>query len=326
MIADPALARQGPRRRARSRACIGCNQGCIGHYHAGVPIACTSTPGPGFERTLPPPAQPTGPATTWSSSAPARPGAPPPHRPPRAVTGWCVFERGDGSGRPDAARAARARASARSPPGCIEVLDGWLAGVDVRYGAEADAGRPCWRSTPTGSSSPPGPGRTSPLAGDGVAVVARLGCAGGSAGRRPRAGERLGRRLDRPRRGRDAGRRAASAVRLVSSAVAFGENVHVYQRNLYLDRLDDAGVVIHPAPAAGRRGGRERRRAKRLLRPRRSTIDDVDTLVVSAGRTARNTCSSRCRTPAPRRAGGRRLGPRSFEEAIGEGTLAGARA
>ena len=35
-------------------------------------------------------------------------------------------------------------------------------------------------------------------------------------------------------------------VRLVTSAVAFGEGVHQYQRNLYLARLDEAGVeLIH---------------------------------------------------------------------------------
>ena len=39
-------------------------------------------------------------------------------------------------------------------------------------------------------------------------------------------------------------------VRLVTSAVAFGEGVHQYQRNLYLARLDDAGVELQPPPAA----------------------------------------------------------------------------
>src|SRR5204863_5050060 len=34
-------------------------------------------------------------------------------------------------------------------------------------------------------------------------------------------------------------------VRLVTSAIAFGEGVHQYQRNLYLARLDDAGIELH---------------------------------------------------------------------------------
>ena len=52
LIADPDLV-------VRSLAgehvleCIGCNQACIGHYHAGVPIGCLVNPRTGRERTLP---------------------------------------------------------------------------------------------------------------------------------------------------------------------------------------------------------------------------------------------------------------------------------
>jgi NADPH-dependent 2,4-dienoyl-CoA reductase/sulfur reductase-like enzyme len=34
------------------RACIGCNQACIGHYHQGVPISCIQNPLSGREMTL----------------------------------------------------------------------------------------------------------------------------------------------------------------------------------------------------------------------------------------------------------------------------------
>ena len=54
LIADPDLvekARHG--RTGDVLACIGCNQGCIGHYHAGVPIGCLVNPRTGRERTLP---------------------------------------------------------------------------------------------------------------------------------------------------------------------------------------------------------------------------------------------------------------------------------
>ncbi len=54
MITDPALASKARDGRPVT-TCIGCNQGCIGHYHAGVPIACTINPWTGFERTLPRP-------------------------------------------------------------------------------------------------------------------------------------------------------------------------------------------------------------------------------------------------------------------------------
>jgi 2,4-dienoyl-CoA reductase-like NADH-dependent reductase (Old Yellow Enzyme family) len=55
LIADPQLVEKVARgRRADVLACIGCNQACIGHYHAGVPIGCLVNPRTGRERTLPP--------------------------------------------------------------------------------------------------------------------------------------------------------------------------------------------------------------------------------------------------------------------------------
>ena len=54
LIADPALvAKAAAGRAAEVLACVGCNQGCIGHYHAGVPIGCLVNPRTGRERTLP---------------------------------------------------------------------------------------------------------------------------------------------------------------------------------------------------------------------------------------------------------------------------------
>ena len=57
MIADPempAKARAG--RLDEIRACIGCNQGCIGHFHQGYSITCIQTPETGRELKLPTPA------------------------------------------------------------------------------------------------------------------------------------------------------------------------------------------------------------------------------------------------------------------------------
>jgi 2,4-dienoyl-CoA reductase-like NADH-dependent reductase (Old Yellow Enzyme family) len=50
MISDPEMpnkAREG--RLDDIRACIGCNQACIGHYHQGVPISCIQNPTSGRE-------------------------------------------------------------------------------------------------------------------------------------------------------------------------------------------------------------------------------------------------------------------------------------
>ena len=64
------------------------------------------------------------------------------------------------------------------------------------------------------------------------------------------AGRRLGRRLRGPRRRRAAG---GGRLRRSSSPPAAwcpGEDVHQYQRNLYLARLDEAGVAHPPPPGA----------------------------------------------------------------------------
>ena len=56
MIADPdLLAKAAAGREDEILHCIGCNQGCIGHYHAGTPIGCIVNPRTGRERTLPRP-------------------------------------------------------------------------------------------------------------------------------------------------------------------------------------------------------------------------------------------------------------------------------
>ena len=59
MICDPRNADQGckPARTDDIRACIACNQACIGHFHKGYPISCIQHPETGRELdygTLPP--------------------------------------------------------------------------------------------------------------------------------------------------------------------------------------------------------------------------------------------------------------------------------
>ena len=113
-------------------------------------------------------------------------------------------------------------------------------------------------------------------------------------------------------------------VRLMTSAIAFGEAVHQYQRNLYLARLDEAGVELHPPPAPGRACAPGAVECVNVFSHRPVTIEGVDTLVVSAGRTARNDLHDALVVAGvPVERAGDCLGPRSFEEAIREGTLAG---
>ena len=53
MICDPAMANLARDGRAEEiRACVGCNQACIGHFHAGFAISCIQHPETGRELTL----------------------------------------------------------------------------------------------------------------------------------------------------------------------------------------------------------------------------------------------------------------------------------
>ncbi|MFP6740892.1 MAG: FAD-dependent oxidoreductase [Alphaproteobacteria bacterium] len=62
MIADPELANKSASGRSDDiRACIGCNQACVGHFHMGFPISCIQHPETGREtrfRTKTPAAAP----------------------------------------------------------------------------------------------------------------------------------------------------------------------------------------------------------------------------------------------------------------------------
>ncbi len=50
LISDPEMPNKARRGRSDDiRACIGCNQACIGHYHQGVPISCIQNPMSGRE-------------------------------------------------------------------------------------------------------------------------------------------------------------------------------------------------------------------------------------------------------------------------------------
>jgi 2,4-dienoyl-CoA reductase-like NADH-dependent reductase (Old Yellow Enzyme family) len=54
LICDPELPAKAAAGRVDDiRACIGCNQACIGHFHAGFPISCIQFPESGREREFP---------------------------------------------------------------------------------------------------------------------------------------------------------------------------------------------------------------------------------------------------------------------------------
>ncbi len=318
MIADPDLvgkARSG--RAADVLQCVGCNQGCIGHYHAGTPIGCLVNPRTGRERTLPratlrKPARRllvigAGPAGVAAAIEAGRLGD--------RVT---LIERA-------AAIGGQLRLAGRAPAHAElwcryhadVVRDLAAAGVEVVCGraasaADVDGYDLVVLATGARPYLPELPRRTpfavtqaweaieAPVAVAGPVLVVDWG--GGY-------------------EGIDAAEVLAVAgldVTLACAATVPGETVHQYQRNLYLARLDDAGVLIrhHLEPLADWSGLRH------VFSGRREAIGPVATVVLAQGRVPDDELWPALEgRPGVVRAGDV-LGPRSAEEAILEGTLA----
>jgi pyruvate/2-oxoglutarate dehydrogenase complex dihydrolipoamide dehydrogenase (E3) component len=110
-------------------------------------------------------------------------------------------------------------------------------------------------------------------------------------------------------------------VTLAVAAVAAGEAIHQYQRNLYLERLYRAGVRIeHHLELTGARGGRA---VFRNLFARELETSLEGALVLALGRVPVDELAPALSARGLRvEEAGDCRGPRSLEEAVLEGTLA----
>ena len=307
LITDPDLPRKAAEGVAFLR-CIGCNT-CIAHYHAGIPIACSQNPRTGRE-------------LSWTPVRAAR-------RLKVAVVG------GGPAGMAAAAEAQAAGhevvlyestiqlggqvALAQAAPGHAELAasllrnyERLLEGVEVRLGEHVEA-RP-----------------------DGDAVILATGA-------RPympdlpnfngvlpawsvlRGGRPEGKRVVVADWGGDAsGLDAAEVlaangfdVALTVGSAAFGETLHQYQRNLYAARLYRAGIEVwHHLELASWDGGRAV--FTNIFAPELEAAMGADALVLALGREPVRDLE----VPGALEAGDR-LSPRSLEEAILEGSVAG---
>ncbi|MDX6520688.1 MAG: hypothetical protein QOF08_1293 [Gaiellales bacterium] len=313
LVTDPEMP--GKAREGRPfTTCIGCNQACIGHYHAGIPIACTINPWTGHEARLPRPqaveqagtivivgAGPAGAAAAVSAVAQGH----------RVV----VFDRG-------AAAGGQMRLALEAPghreiaSGLVATLERWLEGCDLRLQTEVDVDA-IVAEAPERVILACGAERFD--AGLDATVHAWDVLAGATTGERVLiadwGGDWTGLAVAEQLAAR------GCRVRLVTSAVAFGEMVHQYQRNMYLGRLDAAGVeLIHHLRLSSAAPGRAEFR--NVFSDRDVVLEQFDTLVVNDGRAAAGVALFE----ALQDAGldvlrvGDALGPRSFEEAIREGT------
>jgi 2,4-dienoyl-CoA reductase-like NADH-dependent reductase (Old Yellow Enzyme family)/thioredoxin reductase len=315
MITDPGMPDKARAGKPYMR-CIGCNQGCIGHYHSGLPIACTINPWTGFERRLPPPASRQGTAVIVGAGPAGAAAAACAHMRGMRVV---VFEATDGPG--GQMRLATAAAGhAEIAGGLIATADRWLSGCDVRYSTVATADDVLAES-PDRVIVATGAGPYDVELPGGSVVGAWDVLAGAETGRRvvvsDWGGDWTGLAVAEllAARGCD--------VRLATSAAAFGEAIHQYQRNQYLERLDLAGVeLIHHVRPIAVEG--DVLVCRNVFSEREVRLEGVDTVVASAGRSSDSSLFEELedRGAEPVRVGDA-LGPRSFEEAIREGTEAG---
>ncbi len=347
LIADPELiAKTLAGRAADVIECIGCNQSCIGHYHAGLPIGCAVNPRTGRERTLGTDAAPRLRAVGAGEAARSRdlgrdPAAGAPGRDPAAGgAGPRVLVIGAGpAGAAAAIEAARNGASvtlvereaeiggqlrlAGLAPGHAEAWERYhrstsarlrSAGVELRLGVEASAELAAGfdRVVLATGARPYSP----PLDAGGLAVTqAWDAILDPSSVASPALVCDWGGGWD----GLDAAERLAGcgcAVMLACAAPVPGETLHQYQRNLYLSRLDGLGVTIlhHHELSRGPR-------LRHVFSGRTVPLPECATLVLAQGRVpADELWPSLESHPGAVRAGDV-LGPRTLEEAILEGTM-----
>jgi len=317
LIADPELvAKTVAGRTEEVIECVGCNQACIGHYHAGVPIGCAVNARTGRERTLVPVRSRTG--------------------------GRAVLVIGGGPAGAAAALEAASRGDdvtlveretelggqlrlAGMAPGHVELWERYrrstaarlrAAGVPVKLGVHADADlAQQYEAVVLAAGARPyePPGAAAAGAIQAWEVIREPQLAGS-----PALVADWGGGWD----GLDAAERLAGAgieVTLACAAPLPGETLHQYQRNLYLARLDELGVtILHHYELAGDDG-------EPILRhvfSGRSRPLPAATVVLAQGRVPVDELWSELEShPGAVRAGDV-LGPRTLEEAVLEGTLA----
>lgn len=319
LIADPELVRKAASGRAAAVIpCIGCNQACIGHYHLGVPIGCVVNPRTGRERRLPPLRRSArrvlvaggGPAGITAAVQAARAGD--------AVT---LLERAEElGGQLRLAGGAPAHAEVWRRFAAMARRDLEEAGVDVRLGVEAAAADADGHDAvvvATGAEpyAPP----LAPLGGVRVLqawdAIARPEAVPGPVLVADWGGEWSG--LDAA----EVLAARGTIVTLACAALSPGATLHQYQRNGYLDRLDRAGVtILHHHELAMAEG---QTILRHVFSGRPSAIGDVAILVLAQGRRPQDALWRALEhRPGITRVGDV-LGPRTAEEAVLEGFMAG---
>jgi 2,4-dienoyl-CoA reductase-like NADH-dependent reductase (Old Yellow Enzyme family) len=321
LIADPELvAKTLAGHTDEVIECIGCNQACIGHYHAGVPIGCAVNARTGRELTLSAGNHhATGHARRLLVIGAGPAGAAAAIEAARAGEDVTLVER-----EPELGGQLRLAGLA---PAHIELWERYLrsttarlraAGVTLKLNTEADAelaggydavvlasgARPYLPTLPATPLEivPAWDAIRSPRDVTGPVLVADWG--GGWDG------------LDAAERLAGAGRE----VTLACAGLVAGETLHQYQRNLYLGRLDEQRITIlhhHELALEG-----PALQLRHVFSGAQRPMPDVATLVLAQGRVPVDDLWAQLESHPSAVRVGDVLGPRTLEEAVLEGTRA----
>lgn len=324
MISDPEMANKAQAGRVDDiRACIGCNQACIGHYHLGYPISCIQNPVTGREVRLGtvPPARPRkrvlvaggGPAGMKAAIAAAERG----HR-----VILCEADRRLGG----QALLAQLLPERAEFGGLVTNLEHEITqtGVEVRLNTQVDAALATRLGAEaviiaTGAKpySPPIEGR------DSGHVVEAWDVLTGTANPGSRVliadwrcdwvGMGLAEKLARDGR----------HVRLAVNGMHAGQNLQIYLRDLWAGKLHDLGVeIISYARLFG--VDSDTAYLSHIVSGKAIVCEAVDTVVMAFGHASETRLEHELASLAlPLYLAGDCLSPRSAEEAVYEGLLAG---
>lgn len=321
LIADPELlAKARGANQAPVVECIGCNQACIGHYHAGVPIGCVVNVRAGQETSWQRPLRVSqsrrvlviggGPAGVAAAIEAASWGDEVELREREPVLGGQLT------------LASRAPAHRELWERWQRTVTAWLAHLGVRVTLSLEVTGPedtnGWEQIVVATGAQPYlpdlptvPGARAISAWDAISdpsaligPVLILDWGGDWAG------------LDAA----EIARHAGHPVTLACAGLHLGEMLHQYQRALYLARLDTAGISIlhHSEPATAGTDLVLRNVFSGRTRP----LPSCGTLVLAQGRRPADALWSAFEGRSGAVRAGDVLSPRSLEEAMLEGALA----
>jgi NADPH-dependent 2,4-dienoyl-CoA reductase/sulfur reductase-like enzyme len=313
LITDPEL----PRKLAAGREddvvrCIGCNA-CIAHYHAGTPLACAQNPRTGRERTLTAATRGVRPQRVLVVGAgPAGLAAAAELRGSGHDVVLVEREREIGG---QIALAASAPAHAELASSLRRNYERLLRSVDIRLDTELTA---IAELEPDAVVVATGARPYEPAIE--LGAVEALHAWDVLRGGRPRSASVLVVDWGGDPSGLDAAEllhARGHRVSLALASAAFGETLHQYQRNLYLERFYRAGIRVlwHVELVDGPR-------LRNVFAPELEEDVEADAIVLALGRVPAEQPAF---ADVPTEAAGDCLGPRSLEEAILEGALAARR-